>query len=481
MFPKTNQGLAAPGSKAMLKLTPGSPERRITWLQLLHLIYILVPYLTIRLPLSILFKHILPLLTFYRYKSAIVKNVGRPAYADVVARMTNYVLSRSTQSQARALLFGRTNPYNMTYSSPLFWGKKQWLSEVKEPGITGRWIANQHTARKDDDLVLFFVHGGGFVLDTGGSAQGFFGFLMQELTVKRGLRFSIFQLDYELAPEYIFPSQIIETQAAYAWLVNKQGISPDKIVLGGDSAGGSIILSFLLHLARSNPAITTPEAIFGPVPRRPAATLCISPFVKAISNLPSRFENADYDLIEHRSAYAAVLSYSGAADITPKLTWWPHHLFFKLPHKDLEIPTSSGGTRNARISAEPKLDTTKARQNFVANMGDPYLNVSCAEDPAWWKEAMPERNLITWGGREIFRDDIVEWTGKLDRADCDYETLVKPLGSHDWLLYDFTIPGLHITNSTGPDRRLMWGVESVADYMCTLTDARTAKVVDLEI
>jgi acetyl esterase/lipase len=153
------------------------------------------------------------------------------------------------------------------------WRKhKSWLKYIKEPGVTGRWIADHTTERKDDDVVLLFVHGGCFVMDTGGTCQFFWLNLMKEMYLKRGIKFSIFQLDYEMAPDFRFPSQIIEINTAYAYLVNKLGINASKICISGDSAGGQMILATLLHLARPSEAIKIPPS-FGLVPPTPGVGL----------------------------------------------------------------------------------------------------------------------------------------------------------------------------------------------------------------
>lgn len=156
------------------------------------------------------------------------------------------------------------------------WRKhKSWLKYVKEPGITGRWIADHNHERKDDDVVLFFTHGGGFVIDTGGTCQLFWLHLMKEMYLKRGIKFSIFQLDYEMAPDYQFPSQLIEITSAYSYLVNRLGINPAKICISGDSAGGQMVPGALLHIARPYEGITVPSS-FGPVPPKPGVIFILA-------------------------------------------------------------------------------------------------------------------------------------------------------------------------------------------------------------
>ena len=105
--------------------------------------------------------------------------------------------------------------------------------------------------------------------DSGTNAQVFFLDAINSLKKEHGVAASVFFLDYRLAPEYKYPSQLIETLAGYHYLVNSLGISESKIVLGGDSAGANLASAFLLHLARPNPAIKVPESL-GQTPKRPA-------------------------------------------------------------------------------------------------------------------------------------------------------------------------------------------------------------------
>ena len=130
-------------------------------------------------------------------------------------------------------------------------------------------------------------------LDTGGNAQIFF-LKLAKLLNKRSVATSVFSLDYgappntrtllyiayllastELAPERMYPSQLIETLAAYHHLVNDLGIPEDRICIAGDSAGGNLAEAFLLHLARPNPAISVPASL-GPTPKRPGVRTVLS-------------------------------------------------------------------------------------------------------------------------------------------------------------------------------------------------------------
>lgn len=89
--------------------------------------------------------------------------------------------------------------------------------------------------------VLLYFHGGGFRLGSCRSHRE----LMAGLSAASGCR--VLGLDYRLAPEHRLPAQQQDAQAAWQWLLD-QGEAPQRMALGGDSAGAWLALSLLLHL-----------------------------------------------------------------------------------------------------------------------------------------------------------------------------------------------------------------------------------------
>jgi len=71
-----------------------------------------------------------------------------------------------------------------------------------------------------------------------------------------------------LAPEKTLPTQTDEAVLAYRWLVGTQKISPKRIVLLGDSAGGGLIMLSLLRLNQEDRGNFVP----------PAAAVLVSPW-----------------------------------------------------------------------------------------------------------------------------------------------------------------------------------------------------------
>ena len=61
---------------------------------------------------------------------------------------------------------------------------------------------------------------------------------------------TIFSIDYQLSPEVQFPTAIDDCWQAYTWIVLNAkkafGINYKKIILTGDSAGGSLVISICL-------------------------------------------------------------------------------------------------------------------------------------------------------------------------------------------------------------------------------------------
>ncbi|MCG7360103.1 alpha/beta hydrolase [Roseomonas sp. ACRSG] len=102
---------------------------------------------------------------------------------------------------------------------------------------------------------LFFMHGGGWVL---GSLETH-DWVCRRLA--RELGACVLAVDYRLAPEHPYPAAVEDCAAALRWLVGQAsslGIDPERIALGGDSAGGN--LAAVLALMGRDGAV--PRAMF---------------------------------------------------------------------------------------------------------------------------------------------------------------------------------------------------------------------------
>ena len=105
-------------------------------------------------------------------------------------------------------------------------------------------------------------HGGGFVLgnlDTHESIARFYCARARAVVVS---------VDYRLAPEHRFPSQVEDSYAALQWVAGhaaELGVDPGRIAEAGDSAGGNLAtVMCLLAKARGGPRIAA-QALLYPV------------------------------------------------------------------------------------------------------------------------------------------------------------------------------------------------------------------------
>jgi acetyl esterase/lipase len=114
--------------------------------------------------------------------------------------------------------------------------------------------AERHTPRGGaTDLALLYLHGGGFMLGSPRSHRP----LVAHLT--RKLRATAYVPDYRLAPEHPFPAAIEDTVRAYRALL-AQGWPANRIVVAGDSAGGTLTLLLALA-ARDRDDLPAPAAL----------------------------------------------------------------------------------------------------------------------------------------------------------------------------------------------------------------------------
>src|SRR5689334_3784789 len=130
------------------------------------------------------------------------------------------------------------------------------IESVMAPRRPAEWLTPPGARA---DAVLFYLHGGGYVIGSPRSHRH----LAAALARAAGTRALL--LDYRLAPEHPFPAALDDAVAAYEWLL-AAGAAPDRVIIAGDSAGGGLTVATLLALRdRRLP--------------RPAGGVCISPWV----------------------------------------------------------------------------------------------------------------------------------------------------------------------------------------------------------
>lgn len=143
--------------------------------------------------------------------------------------------------------------------------------EVVTPEVRGTWL----TLQTPSPTTLLYLHGGGFAFYPRDAYRNF----IAMITVAANT--STFALDYRLAPEHPYPAALNDAREAYRWLLST-GVSPDQLVVGGDSAGGNLTLALMCDLRDHGLPL-------------PAFAVALSPATEFDEIRPSMTGNEPYD------------------------------------------------------------------------------------------------------------------------------------------------------------------------------------------
>ena len=182
-------------------------------------------------------------------------------------------------------------------------------------------------------------------------------------------------------PDSPFPTQLRQANAAISHLISK-GVDTKNIILGGDSAGGNLVLQIAAHILHPLPDIPAPLTS-GPF----GGAFLMSPWVTFDDSSPSFAEN---DKLDTTSASALnFLAMHAQTGITPE-------------------------TRN-------------------------YIEAITA-DESWWTglDKVFLRILNTAGQVECLRDAIVAFGETLKKHVKDTTTVVEKNAVHEDVLRDFS-------------------------------------------
>lgn len=237
--------------------------------------------------------------------------------------------------------------------------KDELCIRVSEGLCSGYWICQGPPEKplrpKDSDVVLLWFHGGAYCLG---------GPLGEAVALPRTAECaaSIFSVDYTLAPFATYPRQQEEAVAAYRHLLFNEGIEASRIVVGGESAGGHLALSFLLALTET----TLPK---------PGGSLLLCPWSNLTNESPSFKRDRYKDALNKHLLDRAVN------------TFIPRDLSGHLP------PLA------------------------IVNFTRPFTGRQT------WKQVLPAHSWISIGGHDIFLDDThnLVHQARLDGALVDLE------------------------------------------------------------
>jgi acetyl esterase len=122
--------------------------------------------------------------------------------------------------------------------------------DITLPGAAGERPARIYDTDlgSEDRPTLLFIHGGGWVQGDLDTHDGLCGQIAEEAGIR------VIALDYRLAPEHKFPAAPDDVLAAYRALRETPrawGVDPERLAVGGDSAGGNLTAALMHDIAEA--------------------------------------------------------------------------------------------------------------------------------------------------------------------------------------------------------------------------------------
>jgi epsilon-lactone hydrolase len=129
------------------------------------------------------------------------------------------------------------------------------VTPVDAGGTPSAWI--EPSAPTVTPTSILYLHGGGY---TGGALDHYLD-MLGRLAREYGLR--TLYADYRLAPKHVFPAAVDDALAAYRWLL-VSGVSPARLIVAGDSAGGGLALATLLAARQASLPLPAAAVLLSP-------------------------------------------------------------------------------------------------------------------------------------------------------------------------------------------------------------------------
>ena len=203
----------------------------------------------------------------------IYKNVGQTAY-------NNPQLARAAFERLADVIPGRLD--DCTYQ------------KIDIDGVPAEWVTPR---RAKSDKVLLFLHGGGYATGSIRTHRG----LVSQIAIHARVR--ALSVDYDLAPEHKFPTQIEQCVSAYIHLLD-EGYAPENIAIGGESAGGGLTGGTLLYIKDHGLPM-------------PACAIMMSPWLDLTASGRSMITNKHKDpMVPQKGIPLWARNYAGDAELT---------------------------------------------------------------------------------------------------------------------------------------------------------------------
>src|SRR4051812_12609826 len=159
------------------------------------------------------------------------------------------------------------------------------------------YVPSALVGRGGPSPLLVFLHGGGMIYGDLDSHDATCRLLAERAAVR------VLALDYRLAPEHPYPAAVEDAWSGFEWAVEhaeELGADPDRVAVGGDSAGG--YLSAVVAIKAAEAGVSC------------AFQLLVYPVTNHVDASESRRLFADGYYLTHAFMDLAIRSYLGPAD-----------------------------------------------------------------------------------------------------------------------------------------------------------------------
>lgn len=196
-------------------------------------------------------------------------------------KTVDFLIPQANIDSAAAELIDQLESYGLD-GIKVVGGKKWWQWRPENAPLRAEWIEMRSDYRerkaKDDkgSRVMLYVHGGAYYFGSVDEHR----YQMQRHA--RKLKARCLAPRYRLAPQFPFPCGLLDSLAAYLYLLDSY--DPSCIVVAGDSAGGGMVLSLLVVLRDRGIPL-------------PAGGILLSPWVDLMHSFPSISGDGKLDYI----------------------------------------------------------------------------------------------------------------------------------------------------------------------------------------
>ena len=122
-------------------------------------------------------------------------------------------------------------------------------------GVPGEFAQIRGLAGTRD--AILYLHGGAYCVGSPATHRAITSHIARRTAAR------VFVADYRLAPEHPFPAALDDAVAAYRALL-RDGVSPQRIAIIGDSAGGGLALATALRLRELGEPLPAALVLFSP-------------------------------------------------------------------------------------------------------------------------------------------------------------------------------------------------------------------------